>query len=116
MTKLVTPQYAAKWRLIGSLLGLSSSELEIIEHDRGHNAVNCCSEMWGKWLDKDISASWNDVLNILEHKTVMQAKMIIPTDNEAKGTYSYIIYGATYQGCETYSISYKSDTVTHALP
>ena len=71
-------------------MGLNSSELEIIEHDRGHNAVNCCSEMWGKWLDRDTSASWNDVLNVLEHKTVIQTKIIIPIDDESNGTYILI--------------------------
>ena len=87
MTKLVTPLYAAKWRVIGSLLGLNGSVLEIIEHDHGRSAINCCSEMWGTWLDKDTSATWNDVLTVLEHKTVIQATIIAPTDTEAKGIY-----------------------------
>ena len=90
MTKLVTPQYAAKWRVIGSLLDLNGSALEIIEHDRGRSAINCCSEMWGTWLDKDTSATWNHVLTVLEHKTVIQATINAPTDTEAKGIYMYI--------------------------
>lgn len=72
LTDLVTPNYAAKWRVIAPLLGLSKSDIDIIEHDHGRSAINCCSEMWGKWLDTDTKATWREVLKAIDHKAVTE--------------------------------------------
>ena len=74
LTDLVIPHYAAKWKVIGSLLGLTKSTLDIIEHDCGNRAIKCCSEMWGKWLDTDTSATWRTVLNALDHEAVTETE------------------------------------------
>ena len=77
LTNLVVPHYAAKWRVIGVLLGLSQSTLDIIKYNHGRDAINYCIEMCGKWLDTDTSATWRKVLDVLEHKavTVTEAKI-----------------------------------------
>ena len=74
LADVVTPHYAAKWRVIGFLLGLSQSALDIIEYDRGRSAINCCIEIWGKWLDSDTSATWRKVLKVLENKAVTETE------------------------------------------
>ena len=74
LTDLVIPHCAAKWKAIGLLLHLRQSELDIIEHDHGHNAINCCIEMWGKWLDTDTAATWKTALTVLGHKAVTEAE------------------------------------------
>ena len=71
---LITPDYAAKWKIIGLLLHLSKSELAIIEHDYGHSAVRCCNQMWEFWLNKCTSAKWKDILNVLKHKSVTETE------------------------------------------
>lgn len=65
---LVTPKHAAKWKFIGASLGLSSSELEIIEHDNFHKAEKSCTALWGKWLDSDTTPTWNKVLTAIENQ------------------------------------------------
>ena len=82
LTDLVTPNYAAKWRVIASLLGLSKPDIDIIAHDHGRSAINCCGEMWGKWLNTYTEATWGDVLKIIDHKTVTE---------EEKGNYMMVI-------------------------
>ena len=52
------------------LLGLSKSNLNIIEHDHGRNTISCCSHMWENWLETNTSATWEDVLKVREHKAV----------------------------------------------
>ena len=72
LTDLVTPYYAAKWNVVGLLLGLNQPKLDIIEHDHGRSAIDCCTKMWGAWLDTNASATWKNVLDVLEHKTVTE--------------------------------------------
>ena len=74
LTDLVIPHYAAKWKVIGLLLGLSQSEIDIIEYDHGRNAINCCIGMWGKWLDTNTSATWRKALDVLERKAVTETE------------------------------------------
>ena len=70
---LVIPHCAAKWKFIGSLLGLSQSVLDIIEHDH-RSAIDCCIKMWTKWLDTDTTATWRTVLNALDHEAVTETE------------------------------------------
>ena len=81
LVDLVMPHYAAKWKVIGSLLGLSTSVLDIIDHDHGRSAINCCNEMWQRWLDTDTSATWRKILKTLEHKTVTETEKGYLTHN-----------------------------------
>ena len=100
LTNLVTPDCAAEWRVVGSLLGLTKSNLDIIEHDHGRNAISCCSHMWGNWLETNASATWEDVLKVLEHKAVKVTKNSDLTDSHSeKGMlYTYIYIYVTWAG------------------
>lgn len=64
--KYFTPQYATRWRSIGTLLGLSSEALNIIENDKRGKTVDCCNSMLEKWLDIDTTASWEKLLAAIE--------------------------------------------------
>ena len=64
LSDLVTPDYAANWKDIGLLLGLTQPKLDIIEYD---DAIECCNEMWRIWLASHTNATWENVLNTLEH-------------------------------------------------
>ena len=54
-----TSQYAVEWKVIGTLLGLPSGTLDIIEHDNMWSVTHCCNAMLKKWLEVDPTASWN---------------------------------------------------------
>jgi len=88
LTNLITPHHAANWRVIGSSLDLSKSDLDIIAHDHGRSAIESCTQMWGKWLETNYRATWEDVLNAL--KTITQAEKGNSTESHiAKCTYVY---------------------------
>ena len=66
----ITPQYAADWEVIGTLLGLPSGTLDIIEHDHTHKAARCCNAMLRKWLEMDTTASWRKLFTVIESPAV----------------------------------------------
>ena len=65
-----TPQYAVKWKVIGTQLGVPSASLDIIEHDNHYKAVECCNAMLNKWLKVDITASWEKLFTVIESHAV----------------------------------------------
>ena len=67
----ITPQYAAHWKVIGTLLGLSSGVLDIIQYDYHDKAVPCCNNMLKKWLQIDITASWKKLFTVIESPAVL---------------------------------------------
>ena len=67
----ITPQYAAQWRVIGTLLGLPSVTLDVIEHDHVFRAERCCNAMLEKWLQVDTTASWEKLFTIIESRAVL---------------------------------------------
>ena len=62
----ITPQYAAVWKVIGTLLGLSSATIDIIERDNHYKARECCNAMWREWLQVDTAASWRKLFTVIE--------------------------------------------------
>ena len=48
----------AKWKTIGTLLGLPPGELDIIDSDCRGKAVDCSTTMLASWLSLDTTASW----------------------------------------------------------
>ena len=62
----ITPQYAADWKVIGTLLGLPSGELNSIEAGWPTNVNWCCNQMLGKWLETDAFASWGKLFTVIE--------------------------------------------------
>ena len=66
----ITPRYAADWKVIGTLLGLPSATIEVIEHDNHHKAAKCCNAMLNKWLQVDTTASWGKLFTVIESPAV----------------------------------------------
>ena len=66
----ITPRYAVHWKVIGTLLGLSSTTLAIIEHDDHYKAKECCNAMLNKWLEMDTTASWGKLFTVTESSAV----------------------------------------------
>jgi len=58
----ITPQCAADWKVIGSLLGLPIGELKAIAAGNPTNFKWCCNTMLERWLDVDRTATWKKVL------------------------------------------------------
>lgn len=70
----VTPRYAAYWKVIGTLLGMHSEELKIIEAGYPTNVSWCCNQMLEKWLETDTTASWGKLFKALESPAVSSVK------------------------------------------
>ena len=67
----ITPQCATNWEMIGTLLGLPSSTLDIIEHDHMCIATDCCNAMLRKWLEMDATASWSKLFTVMGSSPAM---------------------------------------------
>ena len=66
----ITPEYAADWKVIGTLLGLSSGRLRAIEAGWPTNVKRCCNQMFEKWLQVDCAASWSKLFTVIESPAV----------------------------------------------
>ena len=66
----ITPQYAADWKVIGTLLDLPSGELRAIEAGYPTNLTRCCNQMLENWLEMDPLASWEKLLTAIESPAV----------------------------------------------
>ena len=66
----ITPSFAAHWRVIGTLLELSSGALNIIKYDNHDKARPCCDAVLEEWLEVDPCASWEKLLKVIETLTV----------------------------------------------
>jgi len=56
--------------MIGTLLGLPKGRLDITEHDNNHKAESYCNAVLEEWLEIDHSASWNNLLNVVQSPAV----------------------------------------------
>ena len=72
----VTPQYAADWKVIGTLLGLPSGELKAIEAGYPTNVKWCCNQMLEMWLEMDRTASWEKLFTVIESPAVSSDETI----------------------------------------
>ena len=61
----IVPKHSAKWKMLGSLLGVSSSILNIIAYDY-QDSTSCCAEMLQCWLQNDPNATWGKLLEVIE--------------------------------------------------
>ena len=66
----ITPQYAADWEVIGTLLGLPSGELKAIKAGNPTDVKWCCNQMWIQWLQVDTTASWEQLFTVIESSAV----------------------------------------------
>ena len=66
-----TPQYAADWKVIGTILDLPSGILDTIEDNNSmQKATRYCNAMLEKWLEVDPTASWSKLFTVVESPTV----------------------------------------------
>ena len=66
----ITPHYAADWKVIGTLIGLPSGELKSIESGYPTNLKWCCNRMLETWLETDPTATWEQLLMVIESPAV----------------------------------------------
>ena len=81
LQNLVIPYYAASWREIGLQLGIAQRILQTIEINFQTDVEICCAEMFTKWLDRDVTASWGKIIQVLFSPAV---KEIMNTFNKSK--------------------------------
>ena len=62
----ITPRYAAYWKEIGILLGLTTGRLDIIGVDYPLRVEDRCNQMLQYWLEQDPTASWGRLLTVIE--------------------------------------------------
>lgn len=67
---LITPEYAANWKVIGTLLGMTKGRLDIIESTYPTNLVWCCNKMLETWLEIEPNALWKDVIEALDSPVI----------------------------------------------
>ena len=72
----ITPQYAADWKVIGTLLDLPSGELDAIEAGWPINVKWCCNQMLEKWLQVDPTASWRNLFAAIESLYVSNCQAV----------------------------------------
>ena len=54
-----------QWDILGTYLGLSESEIQVIERDH-HDTARRRLVMLNKWMEKDVNASWEKVIDALK--------------------------------------------------
>ena len=91
LQNLVTPYYAASWKEIGLQLGIAQGILQTIEINYRTDAEKCCTEMFAKWLDTDVTASWGKLIQVVYSPAVTE---MINTFNKSL----YIRKGSTESG------------------
>ena len=72
----ITPQYAVQWKVIGTLLGLPSGALDVIEQDNMYRTTRCCNDMLKKWLEMDPTASWGKLFTVIESRAVSSGEAV----------------------------------------
>ena len=72
LQNLVTPYYAASWKEIGLQLGIAQGILQTIEINFQTDAARCCAEMFTKWLDTDVTASWGKLIQVIYSPAVIE--------------------------------------------
>ena len=67
---LITPEYAAHWKVIGTLLGIKKGILDTIEVTFPTNIPRCCNMLLETWLESDTNASWKKIIQIIDSPAV----------------------------------------------
>jgi len=76
LCRIITPDYAAHWKVIGALLGLPTTCLDATETKNPTNLQWCCNNMLKMWLARNTGATWKDVLSAIDSPTISQAVLI----------------------------------------
>ena len=56
--------------MLGILLDLSSTTLDIIKHKHKDDPRLCCKAMLLKWLEIDVDATWGKLIDIVENTSL----------------------------------------------
>ena len=86
----ITPQYAADWKVIGTLLGLPSGELNAIEAGYPTNVKWCCNHMFEKWLEMDPNPTWEKIHTAIKSPAVSSDQGADKKNIYIKYIYPYI--------------------------
>ena len=67
---LITPEYAAHWKVIGTLLGIERGIITGIEKNYPNNVSWCCNDLLGQWLERDTEATWKIIIQAIDSPAV----------------------------------------------
>ena len=67
---LITPKYAAHWRVIGTLLDIEKGILDAIEGGYPTNIPWCCNKLLETWLERDTNATWKKLIEVIDSPAV----------------------------------------------
>ena len=67
---LITPEYAAHWKVIGTLLGIESGVMNAIEGAYPTNVPWCCNKFLETWLSRDTEATWKKIIHVIDSSAV----------------------------------------------
>ena len=67
---LITPEYAAHWKVIGILLGIESGIMDAIEGTFPTNIPWCCNKLLETWLSRDTEATWKKIIQVIDSSAV----------------------------------------------
>ena len=92
MHNLITPEYAAYWRIIGTSLGFGTGYLGAIESDYPKNNFWCCNTLLEKWVDRDTTANWKKIIKVIDSRavTALTANTTDPVESQ-QGNYAFVI-------------------------
>ena len=88
---LITPEYAAHWKVIGILLGIKKGILDGIERNFPSNVSWCCNELLDTWLERDTNASWKKIIEVINSPavaTLLTGNTTVRVDPQ-QGNYKY---------------------------
>ena len=71
---LITPEYAAHWKVIGTLLGIKQGILDGIEGAFPINMPWCCNKLLKTWLESDTNASWKKIIEVIDSPAMTSLK------------------------------------------
>ena len=68
---LITPEYAAHWKVIGTLLGIEKGILTGIERNFPSNVSWCCNEFLETWLERNTEVTWKKIIQVIDSPAVI---------------------------------------------
>ena len=66
----ITPNYAAHWKVIGTLLGIATGTLDVIKRKFPNDVRLCCNELLRTWLETDTGASCKKLIEVINSPAV----------------------------------------------
>ena len=86
---LITPKYAAHWKVIGTLLGIEKGVLDAIEVAYPTNIPWCCNKLLDTWIERDTNATWKKLIEVIDAPamtTLTAANTTVEVDSQ-QGNY-----------------------------